>query len=62
MLSKKLEIENVVQNFTKNCAKDNNQYKLYVIEKINNGTQCAKNGKVSSHKEAKKRMAKWLLD
>ena len=52
------EIENVVQNFTK----DNNQYKLYVIEKINNGTQRAKNGEVSSHKEAKKRMVKWLLD
>ena len=60
MLSKKQEIENVVQNFTKKCAKDNNQYKLYVIEKINNSTQRAKNGEVSSHKEAKKRMAKWL--
>ena len=60
MLSKKQDIENVVQNLTKNSAKDNNQYKLYVIEKINNGTQRAENGEVSSHQEAKKRMAKWL--
>ena len=60
MLSKKQDIENVVQNLTKNSAKDNNQYKLYVIEKINNGTQRAENGEVPSHQEAKKRMAKWL--
>jgi len=36
------------------------QYHLYVVEKIKQGISRAENDEVSSHQDAKERMAKWL--
>ena len=50
----------MIQNLPDNCTYEDIQYHLYVIEKIKNGINRAENGEVSSHQDAKQRMAKWL--
>ena len=50
----------MIQNLHDNCTYEDIQYHLYVVEKIKNGINRAENGEVSSHQDAKQRMAKWL--
>jgi len=50
----------MIQNLPDDCTYEDIQYHLYVVEKIKNGIHRAQKGEVSSHKEAKARMAKWL--
>lgn len=60
MVAVKQEAQDMIQNLPDNCTYEDIQYHLYVIEKIKNGINRANNGEVSSHQDAKKRMAKWL--
>jgi len=56
----KQEAQDMIQSLPDNCTYEDIQYHLYVVEKIKNGINRANDGEVSSHKDAKKRMAKWL--
>lgn len=38
------------------------QYRLYVLQKIENGLRDIEAGRVVSHEEAKRRLSKWLTD
>jgi len=60
MVAVKQEVQNMIQNLPDNCTYEDIQYHLYVVEKIKNGISRAEKGEVSSHQEAKQRMAKWL--
>lgn len=60
MVAIKQEAQDMIQNLPDNCTYEDIQYHLYVVEKIKNGISRAENGEVSSHKDAKERMAKWL--
>lgn len=60
MVAVKQEAQNMIQNLPDDCSYEDIQYHLYVIEKIKNGINRADKGEVSSHQDAKKRMAKWL--
>jgi len=60
MLAVKKEAQEMIKNLPDNCTFEDIQYHLYVVEKIKNGVARAKNGEVSSHQDAKQRMAKWL--
>jgi len=60
MAAVKQEAQKIIQNLPDNCTYEDIQYHLYVVEKIKNGIHRAENGEVSSHQEAKARMAKWL--
>jgi len=60
MIAAKQEAQEMIQNLPDNCTYEDIRYHLYVIEKIKNGLNCAKNGEVSSHQDAKQRMAKWI--
>ncbi|MDT8338603.1 hypothetical protein [Sulfurimonas sp.] len=62
MVAVKQEAQKMIQNLPDDCTYEDIQYHLYVVEKIKNGIGRAKNGEVSSHKDAKVRMAKWLLN
>ena len=62
MLAVKKEIQEMIKNLPDNCTYEDIQYHIYVIEKIKNGINRAKEGEVSSHKSAKKRMDKWVSD
>jgi hypothetical protein len=60
MLAVKQEAQEMIENLPDNCTFEDIQYHLYVVEKIKNGVSRAKKGEVTSHKDAKERMAKWL--
>ncbi len=60
MVAVKQEAQEMIQNLPDNCTYEDIQYHLYVVEKIKNGINRAENGEVSSHQDAKQRMAKWL--
>jgi hypothetical protein len=60
MVAVKQEAQDMIQNLPDTCTYEDIQYHLYVIEKIKNGINRANDGELSSHKDAKKRMAKWL--
>jgi len=60
MIVVKQEVQKMIQNLPDNCTYEDIQYHLYVVEKIKNGISRAKNGETLSHKDAKKRVAKWL--
>ncbi len=50
----------MIHNLPDDCTYEDIQYHLYVIEKIKNGVNRAENGEITSHQDAKQRMAKWL--
>lgn len=60
MTAVKQEAQEMIKNLPDNCTYEDIQYHLYVVEKIKNGIHRAENGEVSSHQDAKVRMAKWL--
>ena len=60
MSAVKQEVQDMIQNLPDNCTYEDIQYHLYVVEKIKNGISRAEYGEISSHQEAKQRMAKWL--
>lgn len=60
MLAIKQEAQDMIQNLPDNCTYEDIQYHLYIVEKIKNGMNRAENGEVSTHHDAKVRMAKWL--
>ena len=62
MLAVKQEAQEMIKNLPDNCTYEDIQYHLYVVEKINNSIMRTENGELSSHEDAKQRMAKWLSD
>ncbi len=60
MVAVKQEAQEMIQNLPDNCTYEDIQYHLYIVEKIKNGINRAENGEISSHQNAKARMAKWL--
>jgi len=50
----------MIHNLPNDCTYEDIQYHLYVVEKIKNGVNRAKKGEITSHQDAKQRMAKWL--
>ena len=61
MVAVKQEAQKIIQKLPDDCTFEDIQYHLYVTEKIKKGIERAKKGEVSSHEEAKERMAKWLF-
>jgi len=61
MSAVKQEAQEIIQNLPDDCTYEDIQYHLYVVEKIKNGISRAKKSEISSHQEAKQKMAKWLL-
>ena len=60
MVAVKQEAQEIIRNLPDNCTYEDIQYHLYVVEKIKNGIIRAENGEVSSHQDAKLRLAKWI--
>jgi len=62
MIAVKQEVQDMIKNLPDNCSYEDIQYHLYVIEKVKKGIERAKKGEVVSDKNAREKMAKWLLD
>ncbi len=56
----KTEIERVIKTLPENTSIEEAMERLYLLSKIEKGLQQADNGDVISHKEAEKRLKKWL--
>jgi len=56
----KHEVSKLLKKLPDNCSLEDIQYHLYVLQKVEHGLKDAKEGKVYSQKEVKKRMSRWL--
>jgi len=60
MSSVKRVVLDLVKTLPDDCTLEDVQYQLYVRQKIQRGMQAAAAGRVQSHEQVKKRLAKWL--
>lgn len=60
MASAKQAVIDLIKELPDDCTLEDIQYKLYVRQKIQRGLEAAARGKVKTHAQVKKRLAKWL--
>jgi predicted transcriptional regulator len=60
MKTVKDEIKQIMENLPDDLTYEEFQYHIYVHQKIQNGLKDAREGRVISNDEMKKRMAKWI--
>lgn len=56
----KSEVASMLKGLPEDASFEDIQYHLYVLEKVNRGFERAKNEGAAPHREAKKRLKKWL--
>ena len=56
----KKAVLDLVKQMPDDCTFEDVQYQLYVRQKIERGAEAADAGRVVSHEQVKKRLAKWL--
>jgi hypothetical protein len=57
--STKQTVQTVLDGLPDDCTLEDVQYQLYLRQKIANSRQAAAEGRVVSHDEVKRRLAKW---
>lgn len=62
MQTVKQEVSKLLENLPDDCALEDIQYHLYVLQKIERGLKDADEGRVYTQEEVEKKMAKWLID
>ena len=60
MSNVKKAVLDIVKNLPADCTLEDVQYQLYVRQKVERGLEAAAQGRVHSHAQVKKRLAKWL--
>ena len=58
MLSKKEEAKRIIESLPEHATWDDIMYQLYVKKKIDDSLRAAKEGRVVSHQEVKKRLTR----
>ncbi len=61
MASTKEEITTLLNSLPDNASMEDVQYHLYVIEKVRNGLEAAKNEGGVSQEQAEERLGKWII-
>jgi predicted transcriptional regulator len=56
----KRAVLDIVKTLADDCTLEDVQYQLYVRQKIERSMQAVAAGRVHSHEQVKKRLAKWL--
>jgi hypothetical protein len=56
----KRAILDLVKTLPEDCTVEDVQYQLYLRQKVERSMQAAAEGRVHSHEQVKKRLAKWL--
>ena len=59
MESAKQQVEKILETLSDDASLEDIQYHIYVRQKIEQGIADADAGRVLSHEEVKKRLAKW---
>jgi predicted transcriptional regulator len=60
MQTAKQEVKNLLETLPDDATFEDIQYSIYVRQKIAEGLQDVEEGRLISHEEAKRRMARWL--
>ncbi|MBI5574293.1 MAG: hypothetical protein HY919_07065 [Elusimicrobia bacterium] len=60
MQTVKQEVSNILNRLPDDCSLDDVQYHLYVLQKVERGLKDAEEGRVYTHEEVERMMAKWL--
>ncbi|KUK49563.1 MAG: hypothetical protein XD75_0446 [Parcubacteria bacterium 33_209] len=60
MQTAKKEVSKLLESLPDDCALEDIQYHLYVLQKIESGLKDADEGRVYTQKEVERMMAKWL--
>ncbi len=60
MKTAKDEVRELLENLPEDTSLEEIQYHLYVRQKVRKGLEAADQGRVVSHEEAVRRMARWL--
>lgn len=60
MQTVKEEVSKLLANLPDDCSLEDIQYHLYVLQKVERGLADVKEGRVLSHEDVEKRMARWL--
>jgi hypothetical protein len=60
MAQVKKAVLDLVKKLPSDCTLEDVQYQLYVRQKIDRSMLVAASGRVTSHEQVKKRLAKWL--
>ena len=58
----KQQVESLLHKLRDNCSLEDNQYHLYVLEKVQRGLDEARTSGTLSQEEAEKRLGKWLTE
>lgn len=59
MLAAKQEVQKVLETLPEDVSLEDIQYRLYVLQKIDNARQAVARGDVLSHEEVMRQVAKW---
>ncbi len=62
MKTAKEEVKTLLAKLPDDCTIEDIQYHLYVVEKVRKGIDRAEREGTISHKEAKKRLSKWITE
>lgn len=60
MQTAKQEVNNLLSRLPEDSSLEDIQYHLYVLQKIERGLKDAEKGRIYTHEEVEKMMAKWL--
>lgn len=60
MQTVKQEVTKLLESLPDDCALEDIQYHLYVLQKIERGLKDADEGRVYTQEEVERKMAKWL--
>lgn len=60
MQTVKQEVSNLLERLPDDCALEDIQYHLYVLQKIERGLKDAVEGRVYTQEEVERMMAKWI--
>ncbi len=59
MASTKEQLRELIERLPDDCTVEDVQYHLYVQQKVERGLEDVRAGRVLSHEEVERRMAKW---
>ncbi len=59
MASTKEQLRELIERLPDDCTVEDVQYHLYVQQKVERGLEDMRAGRVLSHEEVRRRMAKW---
>lgn len=61
-MSAKQEVQSLLQKLPDSCSLEDIQYHLYVLEKVHNGLEDAREHGSISQEEVESRLSKWLTE